>query len=153
VSTGPQAERRIGLLRVAYDQALAAVLADVGPRHPVLRPAHLALFRREGVEGASVSLLAVHAGMTKQSMHELITHLEKHGYLVREPDPADTRARLVRLTPAGRRLEGEVHDAIGRVHTRWCEQLGSERFAALWSILGELTTAGPLPAGTPDADS
>jgi len=41
----PQGGRRLGLLRVALDQALAAVLARVGPAHPALRPAHLQIFR------------------------------------------------------------------------------------------------------------
>ena len=79
----PQAGRRLGLLRVALDQALAAVLARVGPSHPALRPAHLQIFRFDGIEGATAAELAFHAGMTKQSMHELVTHLERNGYLTR----------------------------------------------------------------------
>jgi len=142
----PQAGRRLGLLRVALDQALAAVLARVGPAHPALRPAHLQIFRFDGVEGATAAELAVHAGMTKQSMHELVTHLERNGYLTREPDPGDSRARLVRLTPSGHALEQDVHLAIAEVLESWRDRLGPERFDTLWSILQEITSeTGPLP--------
>jgi DNA-binding MarR family transcriptional regulator len=138
--------RRLGLLRVALDQALDAVLAQVGPAHPGLRPAHLQIFRFDGIEGSTTAALAAHAGMTKQSMHELITHLEQHGYLTREPDPRDTRARLVRLTPSGRALERDVHLAIADVLETWQDRLGADRFDALWTILQDITDERqPLP--------
>ena len=144
-----QIPRYFGLLRVAFDQALAAVLAEVGPRHPELRPAHVQLFRFGGIDGSHTAELAVHAGMTKQSMHELITHLERHGYLVREPDPADTRARLVRLTPAGRKLEQQISHAIAKVLDTWEQDLGTERFDQLWTTLQQLTgETTPLPDRT-----
>ena len=128
--------RYFGLLRLAFDQALATVLAEVGPRHPSLRPAHLQLFRFGGIDGSHTAELAAHAGMTKQSMHELITHLERHGYLKREV--ADGRARLVRLTSSGRKLEGQISNAIAATLDEWEERLGTERFDALWSTLQEL---------------
>ena len=107
VSDGARPGRRLGLLRVATDQALAAVEADVGPRHPALRRAHLLIFRFGTIDGRHTSDLAAHAGMTKQSMHEIVTYLETHGYLRRRPDPTDSRALLVHLTPRGRALERE----------------------------------------------
>lgn len=131
--------RRLGLLRVALDQALAAVLAQVGPAHPALRMAHLQIFRFAGIDGATSAELAAHAGMTKQSMHELVVHLEREGYLTREPSPADTRAKLLRLTPSGRELEHDVHQAIGNVLQDWRDRLGAERFDALWEILRDIT--------------
>ncbi|WP_433018135.1 MarR family winged helix-turn-helix transcriptional regulator [Kribbella sp. CA-294648] len=138
--------RYFGLLRLAFDQALNAILAEVGPLHPELRPAHVQLFRFGGIDGSHTAELAVHAGMTKQSMHELITHLERHGYLVREPDPADTRARLVRLTPAGRKLEQQISHAIAKVLDTWEQDLGTERFDQLWETLQQLTGGTtPIP--------
>lgn len=146
--TGPaRTGRRLGLLRVAGDQALDAVLAKVAPAHPELRPAHLYLFRFDGVDGATTAQLASHAGMTKQSMHELVTHLEQRGYLTRESRPDRARTRPLRLTPAGRALEREVHAAVAGVLEDWRDRLGVERFDALWSILQEITgDHRPLPA-------
>ncbi|GAB3934121.1 hypothetical protein GCM10029976_042620 [Kribbella albertanoniae] len=138
--------RYFGLLRLAFDQALAEVLAAVAPRHPELRPAHLQLFRFGGIDGSHTAELAAHAGMTKQSMHELITHLEQASYLTRAADPQDSRARLVRLTPAGRELERQITEAIADQLDRWEAKLGAARFGELWTILLELTgEPGPLP--------
>lgn len=131
--------RYFGLLRLAFDQALATVLAAVGPRHPELRPAHLQLFRFGGIDGSHTAELAAHAGMTKQSMHELVTHLERHGYLVREAHPVDPRAKRVRLTAAGRRLEQQIHAAIADLLEDWEARLGSESFDHLWTTLQKLT--------------
>jgi DNA-binding MarR family transcriptional regulator len=49
-----------------------------------------------------VGTLARRAQMTKQSMAELVAHLERHGFVERIPDPADRRAKLVRVTGKGR---------------------------------------------------
>ncbi|WP_405059048.1 MarR family winged helix-turn-helix transcriptional regulator [Kribbella sp. NBC_01505] len=138
--------RYFGLLRLAFDQALTAILDDVGPHHPALRSAHLQLFRFGGIDGSHTAELAAHAGMTKQSMHELVTHLERNGYLVREVDPADSRARLVRLTATGRKLEHQISNAIAATLDAWEERLGTDRFDALWTTLQELTgSTTPLP--------
>jgi DNA-binding MarR family transcriptional regulator len=137
--------RYFGLLRLAFDQALATVLAEVGPRHPELRPAHLQLFRFGGIDGSHTAELAVHAGMTKQSMHELVTHLERHGYLVREADPVDPRAKRVRLTTAGQQLERQINAAIADLLDSWEKRLGTERFDQLWETLQELTGETALP--------
>ena len=54
--------------------------------------------------------LAERAQMTKQSMGELVRHLEAHGYVERMPDPADGRAKLVRATDRGREVYAIVRD-------------------------------------------
>ncbi|RBO86573.1 MarR family winged helix-turn-helix transcriptional regulator [Nocardia puris] len=134
----PAPGRRFGLLRVAFDQALAAIHAEIAPHHPDLRPAHLQLFRFGGIDGSHTAELAAHAGMTKQSMHELVTHLEGHGYLLRAPG-AGGRAKLIRLTPAGRDLERDIHRAVAHVLEDWQHRLGPDRYDQLWATLADLT--------------
>jgi DNA-binding MarR family transcriptional regulator len=75
---------------------------------------HLHLFRFGTIEGRRVTELAILARMTKQSMHELVTNLERCGYLRRKPDPANVRARLIRLTDRGRQLEDDVVATVHR---------------------------------------
>jgi DNA-binding MarR family transcriptional regulator len=146
VPDGARPGRRLGLLRVATDQALAAIQAKVGRQHPELRGAHLLIFRFGSIDGRHTSDLAAHAGMTKQSMHEIITHLEKHGYLRRKPDPRDSRALLVHLTPRGRALERQVLSAAADVLESWRDRVGVRRFDALWATLQEITgESGDLP--------
>jgi DNA-binding MarR family transcriptional regulator len=142
-----QPVRVTGLLRVAADQAFGAVRDEVLDHYRDLRPAHVQVLSGGPVNGLRVTELADRAAMTKQSMHELVVHLERCGYVRREPDPADSRARLVRLTDRGRELEEAAHAASARLHLAWRERLGPERFEALWAALQEL--AG-LPATPPE---
>ena len=74
-------------------------LAERG--HGDVRPVHSAVFEHLDDAGTTVSVLAERATMTKQAMAELVAHLETHGYVTREPDPADRRAKLVRPTARG----------------------------------------------------
>ncbi|MGH4026993.1 MAG: MarR family winged helix-turn-helix transcriptional regulator [Pseudonocardiaceae bacterium] len=136
----------LGLAQVALEAGRSEVTAELAPRHPQLRPAHLQVFRRGPLDAVRVTELAARAGMTKQSMYELVGHLERHGYLHREPDPADARALRVRLTAQGRELEEQLRAASARVHLQWRDRLGPERFAALWSALQDVTGRDdPLP--------
>jgi DNA-binding MarR family transcriptional regulator len=150
MSTDPGPPRRIaGLVRLAFEQAAAAMAADLLRRHPQLRAAHLQVFNFGSIEEQRVTVLADRAAMTKQSMHELVVHLERSGYLQREPDPGDSRARLIRLTPRGQALERDVQAASARVHLEWRERLGAGRFDALWAALQEITgRTGPAPEPT-----
>lgn len=99
--------RIAGLLSLATEQAMAAINGEVS-RHPALGLAHLQIFRFGSIEGRRVTELATLMRMTKQSMHELVGHLERHGYLRREPDPTDARARLIRMTELGVEFERQM---------------------------------------------
>src|SRR5262245_14265123 len=133
--------RIAGLLNLALEQALGAIEGQTAASHPDLRPAHLRIFRFGSIDGQRVTTPAAEAGMTKQSMHELITHLERHGYLTRGPDPRDVRARVIRLTDRGRELENGMIAASARLHLAWREELGAEAFDVVWSALRRLTGA------------
>jgi len=138
--------RVLGLMQFALELGMAETMAEVKPRHPQLRPAHLRVFRVGSPDAVRVTELATRSGMTKQSMHELIAHLERHGYLRREPDPADARAMRVRLTDTGWDLEHQMRAASARVHLSWLEQLGAQRFDELWAALRLLTgREDPVP--------
>ena len=100
-----------------------------------LNAAHVGLWRYPGLDGLRPSQLADQGGITKQSVNDLLGHLERHGYLVREPDPADGRARVIRLTSKGRRLEQTIYAEAGAAQLRIAEILGPRRFAQLHSSL------------------
>ena len=51
-------------------------------------------------------VLAEEVGITKQSVNDLLGHLEGRGYLVRVPEPVDGRARVIRLTAKGAASDG-----------------------------------------------
>jgi DNA-binding MarR family transcriptional regulator len=112
-----------------------------------LNAAHVGLWRYPGLEGARPSQLADRVGITKQSVNDLLGHLEAHGYLSRAPDSADGRARVIRLTSKGRRLEQTIYVSAGAAQLRIAETLGPRRFAQLHRSLELLTEQlGGAPA-------
>ena len=92
-------------------------------------------------EGTRVSVLAERAQMTKQSMAELVVHLERHGYVERVPDPADRRAKLVRATSRGREVYAIARALVEEITARVEARLGPRRLAELQTLLAELAAA------------
>ncbi len=71
--------------------------------------------------GATVTDVAARHGVDRRTLHrwlvryanEGIGALAQHGYLLRVPDSADGRARVIRLTSKGRRLEQTIYAEAG----------------------------------------
>ena len=89
-------------------------------------------------EGARLTDMAARALLTKQSMQYLVDDLERLGYAERFPDPADRRAKLVRLTPRGRAAVVVARQAIWAVEAEWAELLGPGEMASLRRLLEDL---------------
>ena len=124
------------LLRVAWQWVREQMYAGVvGAGFDDLNAAHVGLWRYPGLDGLRPSQLADQRGITKQSVNDLLGHLERHGYLVREPDSADGRARVIRLTSKGRRLQQTIYAEAGAAQQGIAEMLGPRRFAQLHSSL------------------
>jgi DNA-binding MarR family transcriptional regulator len=114
-----------------------------------VRPAHYAVFRYLKPEGSRVTELAEEAGMTKQSMGELVIYLEQRGYVERLPDPRDGRAKLVVLTEAGLRWVEAAVERVGEIEDALAERMGGqERLEELADSLDELMvlSAERIPA-------
>jgi DNA-binding MarR family transcriptional regulator len=84
-------------------------------------------------------------GYDKTRLIALLDGLESDGLVTRAPDPADRRARVVRLTPKGRRrLAAAVADIRAMEETMLAELSGRER-TTLLAVLPRL--AGHVPRG------
>jgi DNA-binding MarR family transcriptional regulator len=118
------------------DQLYAGVVAA---GYDDLNAAHVGLWRYPGLEGLRPSQLADRRGITKQSVNDLLGYLEQHGYLLRVPDSVDGRARVIRLTPKGWRLQNTIYAEAGSAQLRIEEILGPRRYAQLHSSLELLT--------------
>lgn len=118
------------------DQMYAGVVAA---GYDDLNAAHVALWRYPGLDGLRPTELADRVGITKQSVNDLLGHLERQGYLARVPDPADGRARVIRLTSKGRRLERTIYAEAQAAQRGIAEILGPRRFDQLHSSLQLLT--------------
>ena len=67
--------------------------------------------------GVRSTVLAQRAGVTKQATSQLVKLMERRGYLEQVPDPADTRAKLVRMTARGIAVKAacvEVREDLNR---------------------------------------
>ena len=123
----------------AMNEELVARLAARG--HPEVRSAHGAVFQYLDDAGTRVSELAERAQMTKQSMAQLVAHLEAHGYVERVPDPADGRAKLVRATEQGRAVFAIARGLVAEVDARLEARLGAAKLQRLRTLLVELSDA------------
>ena len=137
---GQESDRRIGsLLRLAWQHVRARIDEGVlAGGYEDLSRAHLAMFRYEGLEGRRPTHLAEQMHITKQSINDLLRHLEARGYLELTPDPRDSRARLISLTPRGRELERVVRSGALAAERELARFLGSRRFNQLRDTLLEI---------------
>ena len=106
--------------------------------HPEVRPPHGNVMQFLDDGGTRVSVLSERAQMTKQSMAELVAHLERLGYVERVPDPSDRRARLVRATPRGQELYAIARDVVAEIEAEWTRRLGKAKMRQLRRLLEEL---------------
>ena len=114
-------------------------LAERG--HPEVRPPHGDVMQYLDSSGTPVSVLAQRAQVTKQSMAELVLHLERNGYVERVPDPADRRAKLVRATARGREVYAIAREVVGEIEAEWTRALGKANMRRLRELLTELNAA------------
>ncbi len=103
-----------------------------------LDAAYLNVFQYPGPQGTRPSELAARLRISKQALNYLLGGLERLGYLERRPDPDDLRSKRVALTERGTAAIGVIRDAVGEIEADWSEQLGSERFDELRSLLLDL---------------
>jgi DNA-binding MarR family transcriptional regulator len=130
-----------GLTRAVWQWVRGEIhAAVVAAGYDDLNPAHVAVFRNPGPDGMRPSDLAEEMQITKQSVNELLGHLERRGYLVREPDPADSRSRRIRLTDQGHKLEEVVTEAAADAERKAADLIGDDRMGELRSTLADLVT-------------
>jgi DNA-binding MarR family transcriptional regulator len=106
--------------------------------HPEIRPPHGNVMQYLDDAGTRVSVLAERAQITKQSMAELVVHLERLGYVERVADPSDRRAKLVRATPRGKQLYAIARDVVAEIEADWTKRLGKAKMRKLRELLEEL---------------
>ena len=130
---------RIVQIQVAVEAELARRLAERG--FDDLRPSSAPVFQHIAPEGSRLSELADRAGVTRQSLAEQITALERSGYIERLPDPADRRARIITLTDRGWKAVDTGLSIIADIESGWARDLGPRKHAALTDALEKVAEA------------
>ena len=106
----------------AFEEELTRRVAETP--YSDIRITHGCVFGNIDPEGTRLTDLAERAFMTKQSVGEVVSDLEKlGGTLERVPDPGDGRAKIIRLTERGREARAvgmgfqiidEIEAGVGR---------------------------------------
>jgi DNA-binding MarR family transcriptional regulator len=97
---GP-ADEALAVGIAARVERLVAFFRRLTPPHELSLTATSALGTLERSGPCRLTVLATQAGVTQPSMTQLIRRLEEAGLAGREPDPADGRVVLVRITVPG----------------------------------------------------
>ncbi|MEV6835070.1 MarR family winged helix-turn-helix transcriptional regulator [Streptomyces sp. NPDC051133] len=138
---------------MALSAALLAVAGDLTQRihdgvtargFTDLRPAHGFAFGRLAPDGATVTDLAAHLGVTKQAASQLVDEIVRKGYAERRPHPQDARARLVVLTDRGRACTRAAEAAAAEVVGAWVELLGEGDVRVLRESLARIAPYSPI---------
>ena len=103
-----------------------------------VRPTHGCVFRFVHEDGMRLTELAALAGLTKQSVGEIVDDLTGLGYLDRIPDPTDKRAKLIRLTAKGRAAQETGFRLFAKLERDWADAFGADRIESLRSLLEEI---------------
>jgi len=111
------------------------------------RPTYQVIFQWCKPEGSRLTELAERAGITKQSMGELIDAMEQRGYVERIPDPTDGRATLIRRTERGWQVNRVAREVVEQLHQQWTRAIGEEAFTELLHHLRCLALLVETPPG------
>ena len=108
----------------------------------------LALFRNLDLEGTRLTELAARALMTKQSMRELVDRAEALGFVARQPDPRDRRAKTILFTPAGRVMLEQMRLGIAQAEAHFAGVTGAAFVASLKPRLSAYIAGEDAPIAT-----
>lgn len=133
--------------RLAVGQLLVRLLSEfrrdllepvAGTEFDDIREAHLQIFGNIRMGGVRLTELAARAQLSLAATSELVNDLVEHGYLRREADPADGRAKLIQLTDRGIALMTVAGDRVLDMERRWAEHVGEARFASMAATMQDL---------------
>ena len=111
----------------AIDRGLA--LRGLGRAH------HRALYFIARSPGMTVSQLLSLLAITKQSLGRVLTELTDRGLAETRPGTRDRRQRLLRLTPAGLKLENELFEALRERLSAAYASAGQAAVGGFWAVL------------------
>lgn len=137
-------QRNLGRLldevHMAFDRRALQYLRDSG--YPMLNAAHTHVLRTMRFEGATITDMAVRAGISKQAMSKLVASFEEHGFVCFVADPDDARSRIVTVTEAGGVLLAMGIRALKRAEADIGAVIGDDRLDTLVEVLSLARDAG-----------
>lgn len=133
------AGRILGNALIRFETRVLALMAQAG--HTQTRLSHVNLTRHLDLEGTRITELARRARMTNAAMTELIDQCEQLGLVLREADPVDARARVVRFTDQGRLWLADFGKALRKAERELAREIGEPAVQALYGPLAAYADA------------
>ncbi len=96
------------------------------------------VFRWLDPEGTRLADMVERSGMTKQAFGEHVASLEAAGYVTRQPDPADGRAKLVVPTAKGMAARDEARRIFAELEAEWGAVVGVDELATVRDVLARI---------------
>lgn len=103
-----------------------------------LSATHLTILSYIDPAGTRIVTLAERAGMTKQSMGDLIRELEAQGYVERSPDPGDKRAVIIKMVQTNTTFLADAYNIIAEIQSEYAAALGGSGAEQLRTLLKAL---------------
>ncbi|MER7439189.1 MarR family winged helix-turn-helix transcriptional regulator [Micromonospora avicenniae] len=126
-----------GQLMRAIQEELFEKLAEQG--HPAVRPRHGSVLALLGPDGARATDISARSGQHKQIVGTIVDELVGLGYVTRQPDPDDRRAKRVVPTELGLDEITKARAILAAIEHRHAQALGIRSFAAFKTKLQEIT--------------
>jgi MarR family transcriptional regulator for hemolysin len=137
VASAPPAPESLNWLLAWVSHALATETTAALERFNVTPRGHCVL--STALKGDyTQTALASAIGLDKTTMVVTIDELEAHGLAERVPAEHDRRARVIRVTPAGKRLVEKGEREVARIEADVLASLPESQRAVLVDALGEL---------------
>ncbi|MEZ5573261.1 MAG: MarR family transcriptional regulator [Halioglobus sp.] len=112
-----------------YERRIWQGLEDRG--YPDIRPSHSAVFANLGMGAVRVTELAERARVTQQAMGKMLKELERMGYVARDIDGGDKRAKEIRLTQRGVDLAADSLEVVAQVRSYYAAKIGEQQLDTL----------------------
>ena len=112
-----------------FERRIWEALANRG--YPDIRPAHSAVFANLGMGAVRVTELAERAQVTQQAMGKMLKELERMGYVTRNIDTGDKRAKEIALTERGVHLAEDSLQVVDEVRQFYALKIGGEQLDQL----------------------
>ena len=116
-----------------FEQRTLSALRARG--HDQIRPSHTAVISNLGMGAVRVTELAERAQVTQQAMGKMLKELERIGYIARDVDAQDKRAKEIRLTPMGVALAKDAMEVAAQVRLEYAEKIGGSELNELEAML------------------
>src|ERR1700748_2131501 len=138
------------LLLGGFRSLVDAAVAELAARgHEDVRPVHDFAMRALAAGAGNTSELGRRLAVSKQAAAKTVAVLEERGYVTREADPDDARARRLQVTPLGFDVLRQGEEIFDELRGRWEQQIGRDQLGTVEDSLRQLVGDSPIRLDTP----